>query len=339
MKYNLLIIFCIFFLGLLSIAVVGSVANDILRQHVFNYVLGIILLFLVAKIDIRAFSSWGFVFFIISIIFLVVTFFIGEQTRGSVRWISIAGFNLQSSEIAKPLLIVFLAAYAKKWKFLAFLLPLLLVFKQPDLGSTLILIAIGGMFILYSGISGKVLVAIGLIIMAIIPFGWNFLKDYQKERFIIFLNPSHDPMGSGYNALQAMIAVGNGGLMGLGLGRGTQSHLRFLPERHTDFIFASYAEEFGFVGVICLLAIYLLLLWQLLVIAEHCEDTFGKLVVLGVFALLFSQVFINIGMNVGLLPITGITLPLMSYGGSSLITIFLALGMVLSIDRGNKSMI
>ena len=296
-------------------------------------------MFLIAKIDVRAFSLWGNTFFIIAVVLLIVTFIIGEQTRGSTRWITIWGFNLQSSEIAKPLLILFLAGNIRKWRSLIYVLPLFLVFKQPDLGSTLVLVAIGVIFIINSGFPKKILILLFLFCLTSIPLGWNFLQEYQRERIIIFLNPTHDPLGSGYNALQSMIAVGNGGLTGLGLGRGTQSHLRFLPEQHTDFIFASFAEELGFAGVICLLAVYFILLREILKIANNCEDDFSKMVVLGVYTLFFAQITINIGMNIGLLPITGITLPLISYGGSSLLTMLMGLGLVLSIDRGNESMI
>ena len=211
-----------------------------------------------------------------------------------------------------------------------------LIFKQPDLGNVLVYLSILASLIILSGISWVYILLSFLGITGLLPFFWFILKDYQKQRLLSFLNPQQDPIGAGYNSLQAVIAIGSGKIMGMGLGRGTQSRLMFLPEYHTDFVFASLGEVLGFLGGALVILLYLFLLYKILIIAINTENIFGKFIILGVFAQLFSQVFINLGMNLGLLPITGITLPLISYGGSSIISTFIDLGLVISVASYHK---
>jgi rod shape determining protein RodA len=211
--------------------------------------------------------------------------------------------------------------------------PALFVFLQPDLGSCLVIVFIWLGMVFAKGVKARWLVS-GLAFLALfLPLSWHFLKDYQRQRIYNFLQPQNDPLGSGFNVIQSIITVGSGKIFGRGLGRGTQSQLRFLPERHTDFIFASLAEEIGFLGVIVLLSLFFFLLWRILIVAKNAADSFAYFICLGVFNLIFIQVFINIGMNLGILPITGITLPLISYGGSSLISTMICLGLVSSLSR------
>lgn len=337
------------FLGLLSILFFGLLLGASVYPHLFWHqalfaLVGILLFLLFAWLDYRVFQGlWPHLFWA-SIVFLVSTFVFGGVTRGAIRWISLGPFTLQPSELVKPFLILAFAGFAVRSKFPTkfvklvglLLLPAFLTFFQPDLGSTLVLTAAWGGIILASGVSLRQVLATLLAVILLLPLGWQFLKPFQRERLYTFLNPYADPLGSGYNVIQSQIAVGSGQILGRGLGRGTQSHLNFLPERHTDFIFASLAEELGLVGAGLTLAAFSLLLYRILRAAFFSREDFGRVVALGIFSLLFFQVFVNIGMNLGLVPITGITLPLVSYGGSSLVSTMISLGLAVSVARWRK---
>lgn len=220
--------------------------------------------------------------------------------------------------------------------FMFFLPIIILIFKQPDLGNVLIYGFVMVMMILVTSIAWWKLLLVSGITLISQPLMWFVLKDYQKARIESFINPQADPRGAGYNALQAIIAIGSGRLLGLGLGRGTQSHLLFLPEYHTDFVFASISEELGFLGSGIVIIFYLILLGRIIYISINTKNTFAKVFTLGIFAQIFGQVFINIGMNLGVMPITGITLPFLSYGGSSIISTFIGLGIVNNIAKSVK---
>lgn len=270
---------------------------------------------------------------------------VGIETRGSIRWLPLGIFNFQPSEFAKPVLILLLADFWTKrlpdWpnilKSILWLTPLtFLVFSQPDLGSALTLVAIfWGMLLLVRPSFKKLLVLILLAIL-IVPVGFLSLQEYQRHRIVGFLSPESDPLGKGYNLIQSQIAVGSGQLFGRGLGQGTQSRLQFLPEFRTDFIFAFIAEELGFVGAMIILSIYLLLLIYCLKVAEKTADFFGFLLTCGGVSMLLFQTSVNIGMNIGLVPITGITLPLISYGGNSVTSTMITLGLISSVSRFKK---
>lgn len=293
----------------------------------------------------RYFAKPAFVF---GCVFLGLTLMFGIVSRGAVRWIEIFGFRFQVSEFMKPIFVLSLSAFLSdeskdlKYKMLLailFLIPIILVFEQPDFGSALVYMAFIFIMLIFSGISLRVLIFGALICVMILPFGWNLLRDYQKERLVSFMSPKSDHLGNSYNAIQSVITVGAGGLFGQGIGKGTQSHFQFLPENHTDFIFSSFSEEFGFFGSIILMLIYLMLflrLWRIYVLST---ESYSKLLVLGVLTIFWVQWFINVGMNIGLLPITGITLPLVSYGGSSIISSCILLGLVSGVLRQNHSKI
>jgi rod shape determining protein RodA len=280
------------------------------------------------------------------LLLLVVTFVIGIETRGSTRWIDLGLATLQPSELAKPILVLTLTAFFLKFpphkirslffSLLIVLLPTLLVFAQPDLGSALILGLIWFGLVYLAGVKLKYF--LGLIVLGLValPLGFNLLKDYQKERLLSFLNPEADPLGTGYNLVQSIIAVGSGQLLGRGFGRGTQSHLNFLPEQKTDFIFATTAEELGFVGVVIILILFSILIYRLLVIARESESKGGALLCYGAVLVIASQLFVNAGMNMGLLPITGITLPFVSFGGSSLISMIALVALAQSVHLNKK---
>lgn len=287
------------------------------------------------RLDRGWIKAWIILAMVIFILLLTTIF--GAATRGSTRWLSLFGQQLQTSELAKVGLILFSATWfstktAKSWsnifRYLLFMLiPAFIIYRQPDLGTALMIGAIAGTSLLVVGTSLKNLLILSIIFAFLAPLGINQLKPYQRDRLSTFFNPENDPLGTGYNAAQATIAVGSGQIIGQGLGQGTQSHLRFLPERHTDFIFASFTEELGFIGGLVVVLLYVWLIFSLLSIASKTDSTVHSLICLLTGSLIFIQVVINMGMNMGIMPITGITLPFMSYGGSSLLSMYLLIGL------------
>lgn len=331
-----------FLLVSIGILVIYSSSRELAIQQFIFTIVGMIFLLLVSQLEVQSMKNLATPLYMLILALLVATLILGFETRGVLRWIPLGILNIQPSEFAKPILILFLSKFWSEnnpswrniFKSLLWFAPVfLLIFKQPDLGSALTLIAIWLGILFAAHVSIKKILILALITIFVIPAGWVFLHDYQKGRILSFLAPESDPLGKGYNLIQSTIAVGSGQFLGRGLGRGTQSRLQFLPEFRTDFIFASIAEEMGFVGSMLILSLYLFLLCYLLRVAQRVNNSFSLLVVMGVVSMFLFQVFVNIGMNVGLLPITGITLPLISYGGSSLIAIFLSLGMVASSAR------
>lgn len=331
-----------------GILVIYSSSKELAFQQFVFTVVGMIFLFGVSRLELNSIRKLITPMYIFILILLLSTLILGFETRGSLRWIPLGIFNIQPSEFAKPVLILILARFwasnSPTWsnigKSLLWFIPyFLLIFRQPDLGSSLTLIAIWLGMLFATHISINKLLVLALIILFVLPTSWVFLRSYQKERILGFLSPESDPLGKGYNLIQSTIAVGSGELLGRGLGRGTQSRLQFLPEFRTDFIFASIAEEMGFVGSLLILSLYLFLLMYLLRVAQSVSSQFSRLTILGVVSMITFQVFVNIGMNVGLLPITGITLPLISYGGSSLIATLICLGMVGSCAKDRRKRI
>lgn len=329
-----------------SLLILHSVSpQDFVSQCVFA-VMGLISLIIFSRIDYRLYNLNALVWYLLTVLPLLATLLLGVTSRGSTRWITIFGYRLQPSEFIKPMFILFIAVYLTHTpiqkikptlKFLIYcLIPVGLIFKQPDLGTALILIVLIGAGLLACGVSFKTIGIFGLLLLVAIPLSIPLLKPYQLNRIHTFLNPTSDPLGKGYNSLQATIAVGSGKIFGKGLGQGTQSQLRFLPERQTDFIFASFIEELGFVGGGILLSAYAWLARGLLKTAKYATSPMGSLVSLLTLALLLVQVIVNIGMNMGIMPITGITLPLVSAGGSSLLSLLTLLGVNLNIAKQAK---
>jgi len=338
-------------LSLLAILTFGLVAissliKGLFFQQLFNALVGLLFFFLFSRIDYHLYCRFKWWIFVGTIAFLISTFVFGIVTRGSMRWIKIFGLTLQPSELIKPLIVVFFASFFQEFKkfslfnlakaFGLIALPVLLVFFQPDLGSSLVLLLSWVGIILAAGLSLKIGFAGLGFLLVVLPLGWKSLHLYQRQRLISFFSPMADPLGAGYNLIQSVVAVGAGQFFGRGLGKGTQAQLMFLPERHSDFIFASIAEEFGFLGSLILICLIGFLLWRILETARFSYDHLGFLISLGFFSLLASQIFINVGMNLGLLPITGITLPLVSYGGSSLVATLISLGMISNIALQRK---
>ncbi len=321
----------------------GSPFPQLALNQIIFVCLGIFLMIFFIFFDYRLLKNFTTLFYLLMIGLLVLVLFIGKGAGGATRWIDLGFFQLQPSEISKIILIIVLAKYFSSHQqdiyqfrhiiisFIFVAIPLLLVAYQPDLGTALVFLAIWVGMILISGIKKLYIFLVSLSGLAFFPIIWNFLKDYQKQRILTFLNPQSNPLGEGYNVIQSKIAVGSGRLLGRGLGYGSQSYLHFLPAQHTDFIFAVLAEELGFLGSILLLVLFFILLLRGLQVVRKARDNFGMFLAAGVVVMFMFQILVNIGMNIGLMPITGIPLPLVSYGGSSMIMIFLSLGILQSV--------
>lgn len=344
--FDFLVPLLILMISSLGLASIWSLEPGLFTSQLFFITLGFFAFFIFSQIDFRIFGSMRWLIVAACILILVFTYLVGEISRGSVRWLQVGPFNIQPSEFVKPFLLIFLAFSLTNIKenkakllllsVLMFLIPVFLVFKQPDLGSSLVLLVAFIGVVFGSEISRKIVLPGGALLISALPVSIFFLADYQRQRIISFLNPQSDPLGSGYHLIQATISAGSGELLGKGLGRGTQSQLAFLPERHTDFIFAAFSEELGFAGAFFVLVLYLLLLWRVLRVAQNTKHFSGKLFSLGVFAMLLFQIFVNIGMNLGMMPITGITLPFFSYGGSSVLTSMIVFGLIESVAQFQK---
>jgi len=318
-----------------------------LRQVVW-IVFGVAAFAVMLIYDYHEIARWSYLIYGVILILLVVVLFAGKTSRGAQRWIPIGPFVFQPAEFAKLALVLVLANYYAKAPRHGWLqrvvLPglimapgLLLILKQPDLGSGLSYLAIYAAMLLVIGVRSQALGILLILALMLFPFAWEAmwgaLHDYQRERIMTFLDPGHDPGGKGYHGLQSRIAIGSGELLGKGLYGGTQSQLKFLPEGHTDFVFSVFAEEWGFLGVFCLLALFLGLLFLAMEIALKAKDVLGALLAAGVIGMFAFCFVVNIGMTTGMFPIVGIPLPLMSYGGSAIVTSMAALGLLLNVKR------
>jgi rod shape determining protein RodA len=316
----------------------------VVRQFVWIGV-GLLALIIASLFDYRALQSYAYPLYVVVVGLLIAVMVAGHATGGSRRWINLGFFHLEPSELAKLAVVLVMVRYLREeppkggWgirhliiPFLLLGLPVGLVLKQPDLGTGLILVLITVTLIYVSGLNTRTMAVLGLAAVLVAPLSWHYLKPYQRQRLVSFLNPQADPLGSGYHIIQSEIAIGAGGPAGKGFLNGTQARLNFLPEQSTDFIFSVFAEEFGLMGSITLLVLYGALIARGMWIARHSRDRFGALLAIGLTAIVFWQVAINIGMATGMLPVVGITLPLVSYGGSSLIAMMAAMGLLISVN-------
>jgi rod shape determining protein RodA len=302
---------------------------------------GLVLMWVMARIDYHTLLTRVPVLYGATLVLLTLTLVAGSLVWGSKRWIPMAfGFRFQPSELGKLVIVLLVARYLSElhsdrleWRDLAKLslavgLPAALVLAEPDLGTTLTYFPILAIGFLFGGFRWQHVAVIAVVAAVLLPAGWFVLKDYQKARLVTFLDPMRDPMGSGYQVIQSKIAVGAGGMWGKGVARGSQTQLRFLPVAHTDFVISAFAEEHGFVGILVLLGLYFLLLMQIVQNAQRAPDRAGMFICMGVGSLLLFHLLVNAGMAVGRMPVTGIPLPLMSYGGSSMMSVFAMLGLV-----------
>ncbi len=316
------------------------------RGQLFYVIISIAVFLFCANLDYTFLRSLITPIYILSLALLIIVFIIGFESHGAIRWVDIFGISFQFSELCKPLLSLSLVGFLTQHEdrnLKSFLLAglllmpiMLLILLQPDLGNALIYGAVGFLILVLYGFPYKWFAAVLAPIFVSLPFLWERLHDYQQKRILTFLNPSSDPTGASYNVIQAIIAVGSGGFLGRGLSSGSQSGLRFLPERQTDFIFASLSEALGFVGSFIVIFAFIILCSRMYVIFKQTDELFGKMFVACAFFFLTIHFFVNIGMNIGIVPVVGVTLPFLSFGGSSMLTNFIFLGIVMSIERKNR---
>lgn len=307
---------------------------------------GLLLMVVVCSIDYHIFEDLAYWLYGGVLVMLILVMLVGKTSMGATRWLNLGFMNIQPSEPMKIVIVMTLARYFSRFSaqdglglrdlvypLLLVGVPALLIMKQPDLGTAVLVLLVAGSVMLFVGVRWRVIVSGMLAFVPVVYFGWHhYLREYQKNRVLNFLNPERDPLGSGYHLIQSKIAVGSGGFMGKGYLKGTQTQLRFLPEQHTDFAFSVFAEEWGLVGSVVLLVIYLFLILWGLQIAGRCNDRFGRLLAVGVTAMLCWHIVINVGMVIGLFPVVGVPLPFLSYGGTSLITSMTAVAMLLNIS-------
>ncbi len=329
----------------ISLLIIYSINKNLAANQMVFWLVGFLGLAIASVFDYRNWQHLSKWLYLSAIVLLVLVFFLGEPVRGSVRWINLGAFRFQPSELAKIASVFTLAAFYKNrsaaaFKNLAFsfliVLPLItLVFREPDIGNSLSILAIWFGVSVASGFRLKALLTLLIIGALISIFSYELLAPYQKERINSFINPSSDPLATGYNVIQSKIAVGSGKFLGRGLGRGSQSLLNFLPESESDFIFAAASEQLGLIGAAILIAAFSAVILKVLSYAKDI-DRFGALIITGIVSFLLFQFVVNIGMNMGLVPVTGITFPLVSYGGSSLVSTLFLLGVALSIKRAKN---
>jgi rod shape determining protein RodA len=339
------------FFALFTLISFGEISTRFVKQSVWVFI-GLILFVSLQKTNLYFLKNRKFILtmYILSILSLLVLFVSGHVAKGAQSWIKLGFLSIQPTDPAKLVLIVLLAKYfSKRYVEISVFKHVfisgiyagvlcLLVLLQPDFGSAMTIFSIWAGVIFISGLSKKHIIILASISILILSLGWNYaFKDYQKDRIINFIHPMRDIRGSGYNQYQAVIAVGSGQVLGKGIGYGTQSKLKFLPEYQTDFIFSAFAEEWGFVGVSIVLILFLIILLRIIFIAMKADTNFDALIAAGVFIFLGVHVLINIGMNLGIMPITGIPLPFMSYGGSHVLIEFIALGIVSNISMRKKN--
>ena len=343
---NYLLLGLIIILFLIGLAALYSISNGDFNswplKHSQRFIIGLIIFFIVVFFDLRVIFGYAYLIFLLSIISLIIVPFFGIESNGATRWISIAGISLQPSEFVKYTLILALAKYFHSINYdnsfiktliiplIITTIPVLLVITQPDLGTALIIL-LGGISLFWiSGLNYKYFITGIFLIIGSLPVLWQYLREYQKDRVLTFFNPERDPLGNGYHIMQSKIALGSGGIFGKGYMDGTQSHLNFLPEMQTDFIFTMLGEEFGFLGTMILLFIYATLIMISIRLALKSRSLFSKYLSLGVCNVFFIYVFVNIGMVTGLLPVVGVPLPFISYGGSSMLAVMFGFGLLMN---------
>jgi len=343
------------FFGILVLCLIGLVViysaggqdmNLVYRQAV-KLLIALVGMVIVAQLPPAEIARWSFGLFLFGIVLLILVIFYGDVGKGAQRWLDLKIFRFQPSELMKlsvPMMVAcYLADKTLPPRFLTVVIvcvmitiPVLLIAKQPDLGTALLVATAGFSVLFIAGISWRLLIFMGGVAAAGAPALWYFMHDYQKQRVLTFLNPENDPLGAGYHTIQSKIAIGSGGFYGKGWLNGTQSHLEFLPERSTDFIFAVFCEEFGMLGVLFLLCLYLFIISRGLYIAINAQHTFGRLLASGLTLTFFVYIFVNMGMVTGQLPVVGVPLPLVSHGGTSMVTLMIGFGIIMAIHTHRR---
>lgn len=347
----LILLISLTFVGLWVLYSASEGNSQMLKRQGIFFILAYIAMFSVAQIRLSLVKRWSWLLYLGGVILLVAVLFFGVGAKGAQRWLSLGGFRFQPSEIMKLGMPIAIAAYLSsktlppRFKHIFFSLvlvaiPSALIIRQPDLGTSILVAMSGLMVLFYAGLSWRYILTAGsLVLLSIWPMWHYVLRDYQRQRVLTLFDPESDPQGAGWNIIQSKTAIGSGGMNGKGWLEGTQSHLNFLPESHTDFIIAVLAEEFGFVGIAALLALYLLIVARGLWIAVMAQDSFRRLLAGSITFTFFIYVFVNVGMVSGLLPVVGVPLPLVSLGGTSLVTLMLGFGLLMAISTEPRRVI
>jgi rod shape determining protein RodA len=329
---------------LMMISAGGGDLSPFASQQLLRFLIAFGLMLVIALLPMNLLVEYAYVIYGACLLVLVVVDIVGHIGMGAQRWIKLGGMNLQPSEFMKIAMILALARYFHRLypedikrlpllipPLLMIAIPAILILRQPNLGTAVITAGIGGVMCFLAGMQWRYFITAITAVIVTAPVAWHFMYEHQKRRVLTFLDPESDPLGAGYNILQSMIAIGSGGFFGKGFLHGSQSQLNFLPEKHTDFVFTMLTEEFGFMGGMLVLGLYFCLLYAGLVVAINSRSIFGALVAAGVTIMIFLHVFINCGMVMGMLPVVGVPLPLMSYGGSGLMATVLAIGLLLNV--------
>ena len=354
-KLNWLLVFLISFLSFVGLVMIYSATygddDKVFISHFSKICLGLSIMIAVSLIDLNFIKKHAYLFYLIGIVLLIFATFYGIVGKGSRRWLNLGGLVFQPSELIKILVIVTLAKFFDEKKFQSardyiflilpiflILSPFFLILIQPDLGTAMVVLLLGLIIFYISGISWKFFGVLSLFFIGSAPYIWGSLKEYQQKRILTLFDPESDPLGSGYHIIQSQIAVGSGGIFGKGWTKGSQSHLDFLPEKHTDFIFSMLGEEFGFLGTISVIGLICLITYLTYSIASKSfSDNFNKMIGYGIISNYFFVSMINMSMVIGILPVVGLPLPLVSYGGSSMVSYFIGFGIILSIDRSMRN--
>ena len=348
-QLDFILLFSILLLGTISIfaqySSSGGQFDYYSKSHAIRFSVFFILFIFISFVQIRFWNDYSLFIFSILTVLLLITKFYGVQSQGSRRWINLFVFNLQPSELMKVGIILFLSNYYHKvsssdinkikyllYPMLALAVPFMLVLTQPDLGTAILILLSGIVITWLAGVKWKIFAYLSGIAIILAPIGISFLKPYQKSRILTFLNPDTDPLGAGYQIIQSKIAIGSGGFFGKGFLNGSQAYLNFLPEKHTDFIFTLFSEEFGFLGSSFMILLYFIITYRIIRIGTITRSIFGKLYCFGFATAFFIYVAVNMCMVLGLLPIVGAPLPILSYGGSSMLAIMIGLGIVMSCN-------
>ncbi len=329
---------------LLATISIWSASPERMTAQFINIGVALAVMRIVAQVPPQRLMHLALPAYLIGMLLLIAVFFFGVSSKGAQRWLNLGVMRVQPSELMKIAMPLMLAWYFQKREAslrlrdyaaaaLILLLPVALIAKQPDLGTAILVFASGFFVIFLAGLPWKVIITAIVAAIAAAPFAWTMLRDYQRHRILTLIDPEQDPLGRGFHIIQSTIAIGSGGILGKGWGQGTQSQLEFIPERHTDFILAVYSEEFGLLGNLVLLSIYALLIGRGLMIAANAATLFTRLLAGAVTLIFFTYAFVNMGMVSGILPVVGVPLPLISYGGTALVTLFLGIGILMSIHK------
>jgi len=342
-----LLLSCLGFITLYSVVTAGEAPLEKMFhiKQIAWFCTGLMLMVLSFLFNYKLLSRWAYTIYGVCILLLIVVLFLGKHVSGSQRWLMLGPLSIQPSELVKIAVIIILARYYSKHAYtrgftlrnlfkpaLLVMIPFILIVRQPDLGTALVVFLIAASITIFVKIERRSFIYIIISCITAFPVVWFFLKGYQQRRILTFINPERDPLGAGYHIIQSKIAIGSGMVTGKGFLKGTQNALSFLPEQHTDFIFSVLAEEWGFAGSVILIFLFLLLLIWGLNIAYGCRDPFGTILSVGISAMIFWQVVINIGMVMGLMPVVGVPLPFISYGGSSIVVTIVCMGILMNVS-------